>query len=320
MARMRVDYVDAIVTDPPYELKFASSGWDGTGVSFQIETWTAALRVLKPGGYAVIFGGTRTHHRLWCAVEDAGFEVRDCLMWLYGQGFPKSKNLDGRWQGWGTALKPAWEPILLARKPLSERTVAANVQRWGTGAINVDGCRIGTGGQGKWESPRGGIWKTDSNQRAVLVDNPSGRWPANLCLNEEAAAMLDAQSGEKMHGAGAARGGIGNITGTNQSIFGGDHVGNGMRNGDSGGASRFFYCPKASTKERGVGNTHPTVKPLALMRWLVTLVTPPGGIVLDPFAGSGTTLLAARELGFGVIGIELSTEYCEIIKQRLLAV
>ena len=338
MRAMEANSIDAIVTDPPYGLAFMGKGWDHgvPGVTF----WTEALRVAKPGAHLVAFGGTRTFHRLACAIEDAGWEIRDCLSWLYGSGFPKSldvsKAIDkaagaerevgpidparaGRivnqkddyeteagwsagnrrvtidppatdaareWQGWGTALKPAWEPIILARKPLVG-TVAANVLAHGTGAINVDGCRIDVEdgaalgrnnkiGNNGWKNSSGG-----KNAQALRIDAglpQQGRWPANVALDEEAAAMLDEQSG---------------------------------------GASRFFYTSKASRRERGEGNTHPTVKPLSLMRWLVKLVTPPGGVVLDPFAGSGTTLLAAQSEGFDAIGIEREAEYVEIIKKRI---
>jgi len=278
VSQIRDSFVDAVVTDPPYELSMERK-WDTTGVSFRAETWAAILRTVKPGGHAVIFGGTRTHHHLWLAVEAAGFEIRDCLMWIYSVGFPKSKNMDGERHGWGTALKPAWEPILLCRRPLSEKTVAENVSRWGTGAINIEGCRIETA-----ERLVGGSHSKTLKSRddgygmrtgGVVYRQPSGRWPANLVLDEKTAAAL-------------------------------------------GENARYFYCAKASTRERGEDNTHPTVKPLALMRWLITLVTPPGGVVLDPFCGSGTTLLAARELGFAAIGVELSTEYCEIAKRRLV--
>jgi site-specific DNA-methyltransferase (adenine-specific) len=313
--------------------------------------WTEAFRVLKPGGHLLAFGGTRTHHRLACAIEDAGFDVRDCLMWLYGQGFPKSLdvskaidkaagvervvigtkhglpgysltngtpggvamagNVDGtlrngakecaitapatdaarEWQGWGTALKPAWEPIILARKPLNG-TVAENVQEHGTGALNVGGCRIGT------EARMNGPASPTSASRKSRVEagyrhdegigpgssggDVVGRWPANLVLDEEAGAMLDEQSGIA-----------------------------------PGGASRFFYCAKTSKRERGEGNTHPTVKPVTLMRWLCRLVTPPGGLVLDPFMGSGSTGIAAKSEGFEFVGVEQNPNYLEIARKRL---
>ena len=313
--------MDSVVTDPPYNLKFMGKAWDATGIAFQPEMWKEVLRVLKPGGHLLAMGGTRTHHRLWCAVEDAGFEIRDTLMWLYGSGFPKSHNLKSKWKGWGTALKPAWEPILLARKPLIG-TVAVNVQAHGTGAVNVDGCRT----EGQPESTRfnpqnhqheGWRFTATGKETAQAAIKKSGRWPAHLVLDEDAAVMLDAQTGTLKSGMDCTRrkegywgagddkhGGLGK-DGDEQVTY-----------GDAGGASRFFYCAKASRKERGEGNNHPTVKPLALMRWLVRLITPPGGKVLDPFIGSGTTALAAKEEGFRCVGIDTSDEYLEIARQR----
>lgn len=333
MAGMAAASVDAIVTDPPYELGFMGKAWDRSGVAFDAATWAAALRVLKPGGHLLAFGGSRTFHRIAVAIEDAGFEIRDTISWLYGSGFPKSHNLDGDWDGWGTALKPAWEPVIVARKPLVG-TVAANVAAHGTGAINIDACRVEAGGNN-------------------VNDQESGRWPANVILDEEAGAMLDAQSGERGGGFGIrgkspngrfyANGkGIANtFTQTGQTV--------GF--GDTGGASRFFYCAKASRGERNAGlegmperdkhiysggivsadhpgtadgggaraslNHHPTVKPIALMRYLVRLVTPPGGVVLDPFTGSGTTGCAVALEGFGFVGVEMSPEYAEIARRRI---
>jgi site-specific DNA-methyltransferase (adenine-specific) len=347
MAALEADSVDAIVTDPPYGLEFMGKEWDkltrpkaghlggfadGNKPSFErvrgrlpaMQEWhcawaIAGLRVLRPGGHLVAFGGTRTHHRLWCALEDAGFEIRDTLCWLYGSGFPKSKNLDGEWDGWGTALKPAWEPIVLARKPLSEPTVAANVLRWGTGGLNIDGCRIeGPDGDGHWSGDDG----SDATSRPGYDGGFTrgghkalGRWPANVALDEEAAAILDAQSGET---GGYAPASGPTLTGPSESLargrFGG--VKETPFHRDSGGASRFFYCGKASRAERK-GSKHPTVKPLALTKWLVALVTPPSGLVLDPFSGSGTTLEAAYSLGFRVVGIDTEAEYLEDAKRRL---
>lgn len=376
MAAMPAESVDAVVTDPPYGLEFMGKEWDApwrggsgshaeartrcsdemgdenkrrfiasavnayqAGAPFQAwcETWaTEALRVLKPGGHLLAFGGTRTFHRLTCAIEDAGFEVRDCLSWLYGSGFPKSLDVskaidkaagaerevvgtklgqpgyadtdstgrmlpqsegagDGylditapatpeaaRWQGWGTALKPAWEPIVVARKPLAG-TVAANVLEHGTGAINVDWCRVEGAvpsvPQPDFTKVNGRATNLDAHARnGDMSSAPNGRWPANVVLDEQAAEMLD--------------------------------------EANTGGPSRFFYTAKASSAERD-GATHPTVKPLALMRWLVRLVTPPGGVVLDPFAGSGTTLLAARQEHMRAIGIEREAEYAEMAAHRL---
>jgi DNA modification methylase len=354
MATLPAESVDAIVCDPPYGLSFMGKGWDHgvPGVDF----WVEALRVLKPGGHLIAFGGTRTYHRLAVAIEDAGFEVRDCLMWLYGSGFPKSldvsKAMDkqagdyvsrnsGRyrsnaglsainngivqqgsgpaqwangafgikkqthapstdlakeWHGWGTALKPAYEPAILARKPL-RGTVADNVAQWGVGGLNIDGCRVGDEG---------------------------GRWPSNVILDEEAAAALDAQSGV-------------------------------------GGASRFFYTAKASRSEREAGldgvelqsigakgnglgrtcevcgasvlegcacdnrtysnqkraNHHPTVKPIALMRYMIRLVAPRGAVVLDPFMGSGSTGCAAMVEGMQFVGIDITPEYVDIARRRI---
>jgi DNA modification methylase len=329
--------IDAIVTDPPYELGFMGKRWDASGIAYNVDVWRECLRVLKPGGHLLAFGGTRTYHRMACAIEDAGFEVRDSIHWIYGSGFPKSldvskaidkaagaerevgqRKLTGtarikggqggatsgdpsrlyatneirdtlpitapatdaarQWQGWGTALKPAHEPIVVARKPL-DGTVSENVLAHGTGAINVDACRVGTSGGG-WnglgDTPRNAYglgWKPDGIQRSV-----NGRWPANIVLDEDAGRELDEQSG---------------------------------------GASRFFYCAKASKSERGEGNTHPTVKPVSLMRWLVRLVTPPNGIVLDPFTGSGTTGVASVLESFQFIGCEQSEEYANIANSRI---
>lgn len=336
--------VDSVVTDPPYELGFMNKGWDSSGIAFNIDVWRECLRVLKPGGHLLAFGGTRTYHRMAVAIEDAGFELRDSIAWLYGSGFPKSQNISKaldkslgaevktgkafkvageygerdlrdpeaqgesrdemrhtaqtdeakQWEGWGTALKPAFEPIVVGRKPLSEKTIAQNVLTHGTGGININGSRVG-------------------------VDE--GRWPANIILDEYTAELLDKQAD----------------------------------------ASRFFYTAKASKKDRNEGldevvgkeiggkgnglaricsvcgapqmkpcgcegatfvnpvrqNFHPTVKPTQLMRYLVKLVTPPNGIVLDPFTGSGSTGKAAIFEGFNFIGVELTEDYLPIIKGRL---
>lgn len=313
--------VDAIVTDPPYGLKFMGKKWDYDIPNRSI--WEALVRCLKPGGQLLSFGGTRTYHRLVCEIEDAGFEIRDQLQWLYGSGFPKSHNLPG---GWGTALKPANEPIVLARKPLSEKTVAKNVEKWGTGALNIDESRIGISDAVNFKSKQnhnnmgyGGAKDTEAREHY----NPKGRWPANLLLDEVAAEMLDEQSGP-------------------------------CRNtyNDSGGASRFFYVAKSSKRERNAGlegmpqtklqdfadgtkrkliaqaesaknpnlpraNHHPTVKPIKLMEYLCRLITPPNGIILDPFMGSGSTGVAAKRLGFQFIGIEMEKEYVQIAEKRI---
>jgi DNA modification methylase len=343
---MDADSVDAIVTDPPYGLAFMGKDWDHAVPS--VEFWAEALRVAKPGAHLVAFGGTRTFHRLACAIEDAGWEVRDCLSWLYGSGFPKSHN--GPWGG--TALKPAWEPIILARKPLAG-TVAANVQSHGTGALNVDGCRIGTTVQ-TWPKTRARPNNprdlhhdyTGSETRTVQTgDMPAGRWPANVVLDEDAAAILDEQTKDLSGATTYTR----KTTDAKREVpQPGRKAGEVHRAfGDSGGASRFFYVAKASRSEREAGitgetravgslnlrtdshaerngqtttparNHHPTVKPIALMRWLCRLVTPPGGVVLDPFTGSGTTGCAATLEGFGFVGIEREAEYVAIAERRI---
>ena len=343
----------AIVTDPPYHLTspdkrdhrraspepsqrekhqggFMNQAWDGGDVAFRVETWAECLRVAKPGAHLLAFGGTRTYHRLACAIEDAGWEVRDCLMWLYGSGFPKSHNLDGEWEGFGTALKPAYEPIILARKPL-EGTVAQNVQKHGCGALDIDGSRI--------QGPKGdGVWGTSNKHRnpneAVRLNaspgredfrseqHEKGRWPANVLLDQESAAMLDGQSGER-GGSGIASGPTRGKMGTNvcYGSASGD-MGESCFYGDSGGASRFFYTSKASQDERPEvdGIQHPTVKPLDLMRYLVGLVSREGDLILDPFAGSGTTLAAAVGLGRDAIGIETNPEYVRLIEARMRTV
>jgi DNA modification methylase len=504
MAEMPECSVDAIVTDPPYGLRFMGKAWDkfdsdeatrareragnhqtpgdpkaahpttprsqgareaGTydlrlsgQQGFQREAYSwgmAMLRVLKPGAHLLIFGGTRTYHRLTCALEDAGFEIRDCLAWLYGSGFPKSLDVskaidkarddkpeardvarflrdaiagkftadqidarfgwshtannyirldlgrtppwdrwlelkellefgddmdaevwrlngrkgkpgenwdrreitgpqsgsygyqDGerwakehhptapatpdaeRWQGWGTALKPAFEPIVLARKPLSERNVASNVQRWGTGALNIDGCRIESTEDDRAASDASmsgnAAWRRAHQNGAATIDvgdgpmvmNPSGRWPANVILDETAAAMLDEQTGE-LHTGGGVKANIRPMERGSQvpaTTVATDFAPN------SGGASRFFYVSKVDREERNRGtdrNIHPTVKPVALMQWLCRMVTPPHGTVLDPFLGSGSTGMAALREGFDFIGIEREPEYVEIARARII--
>jgi DNA modification methylase len=370
------------------------------------EAWAReALRVLRPGGHLLAFGGTRTSHRLACAIEDAGFEIRDCLAWMYGQGFPKSLDVskaitghlvaggssrtqnrraamgddyvpnDGAgkgparttitqtvappdvqavaaeakpWQGWGTSLKPAHEPIVLARKPLSG-TVAANVLEHGTGALNIDGCRID--GRERTEYGLAGATRTrgvtyGEPSRSASFDSSAGRWPANVVLDERAAAMLDERTSHLQMGVTVNRNRDPESI-KPASVYGAFR--NGDRSdvsyGDSGGASRFYYCAKASTRERTAGlveglprcrnarkryqqdaagrwapragNRHPTVKPMDLMRWLVRLVTPPGGVVLDPFAGSGTTGAAAMQEGFSFVGIERDPAYVPIARARI---
>jgi site-specific DNA-methyltransferase (adenine-specific) len=339
------------------------------------ERWAReALCVAKPGAHLLAFGGTRTYHRLACAIEDAGWEIRDCLVWGYASGFPKSLNLDGDRKGWGTALKPAWEPIVLARKPL-RGTVAANVAAYGTGALNIDATRIpltageapddrnseSTEGKRYGDGPgdfsatpgrrirgpqsdprrRSGVVGTDLGISNASVDAfrqaqaesterlaTMGRWPANVVLTDP---VFDGDYPDGVVGGGERKSGA-MRAGTRRSTQSIDY---GVMPevatlsdtyGDAGGVSRFFLIPKASRADREpVGssgervNTHPTVKPTALMRHLVRLVTPPGGVVLDPFAGSGTTLLAALDEGFGCIGIERDDEYARISVQRIEA-
>ena len=294
---------------------FMGKTWDGGDTAFQPEFWAEVLRVLKPGAMLLAFGGTRTFHRLICAVEDAGFEIRDCLMWLYGSGFPKSFDISkalGKaakakreivaesvqgWDGWGSSLKPAWEPIILAMKPLNG-TFAENAHLHGVAGLNIDGSRIGSG-------------------------NAKGRWPANVLLDEAAGRLLDAQSGVTKSGAMKHR--VGPYPGENATTFLRGHCGPHNQHGDSGGASRFFYCAKASerdrTCERRVKNSHPTVKPRSLMEYLCRLVTPPsGGLILDPFMGSGSTGIGALLTGNRFVGIEIEPESFETARQRIAIV
>jgi site-specific DNA-methyltransferase (adenine-specific) len=375
MAAMPDNSVDSIVTDPPYGLAFMGKNWDKgvPGKAF----WVEALRVAKPGAHILAFGGTRTYHRLAVAIEDAGWEIRDMIQWVYGSGFPKSHNLGS---GFGTALKPANEPICLARKPF-KGTVAANFLQWGTGGINIDGCRVDyvSDVDMKSGSVRFGVFgKTqmeNSNSNIVFNTSPKinfdqskGRFPANFIHDgsDEVLALFPkfVQSG------GGRKGEIGKrnyLKKAKSNALSGNRGGLGIGGelyydeerddyytlticrGDSGSAGRFFYCAKASKSERNMGlsnlddttttdgrkkdidnpfqrgktlrkNGHPTVKPLSLMRYLCRLITPPGGVVLDPFSGSGTTLIAAKQEGFGYIGIELSEEYVEIAEARLSAV
>jgi site-specific DNA-methyltransferase (adenine-specific) len=389
--------IDSIVTDPPYELGFMGKKWDSSGIAYSVELWQQCLRVLKPGGHLLSFGGTRTYHRVAVAIEDSGFELRDSIAWLYGSGFPKSldvskaidkaagaerKILDtyqrsGRsggilgketeitreitapatpeaqqWQGWGTALKPAFEPVIVARKPI-EGTVANNVLKWGTGGLNIDGSRIGSqGGTQKAnpqpESKTQNAYGNGLNGGGVEPIN-AGRWPANIILDPYTAELLDEQSGLQKDGVAVRRN-------TNPDAFMPMSVYGKYKNatadsgfGGSGGASRFFYVAKASKRDRnqgleeldaqrhsdreladGVGgdnprnrtnqakqNFHPTVKPTSLMEYLIKLVTPPQGTVLDPFTGSGSTGKAAILQGFDFIGIEMTEEYLPIIEGRL---
>ena len=316
--------IDSIVTDPPYGLSFMGKSWDYDVPTKEI--WRECLRVLKPGGHLLAFFGTRTYHRGVVRIEDAGFEIRDCIQWLYGSGFPKSHNIkEGDFKGWGTALKPANEPICAARKPLEKGlTVTENVQKWGTGAINIDGSRIGlNGGKPNVIGTLDYQDKTDKNGTAkfrtknvIHDDTIRGRWPANIILDEEAAAALDEQSGVTK--SGAMKREVGSYNGESVTKMLRGKSGPSNQHGDSGGASRFFYVAKASKAERGEGNNHPTVKPIKLMEYLIKLVTPPNGIVLDPFMGSGSTGVAAKQLGFSFIGCELSADYFEIAEKRII--
>ncbi len=363
--------IDSIVTDAPYGLSFMGKRWDYDVPS--IEIWKECLRVLKPGGHALIACGTRTQHRMALNIEDAGFEIRDVITWLYGSGFPKSLDIskaidkaagaereviserkklqsyganeiygDGpdkggiqqitapstdlakQWQGWGTALKPACEFWTLCRKPLSESTVAKNVEKWGVGGINIDGCRIDgaprtthSNGNIQGTAPQPMDWGNKLDNSKVVVAGAQGRFPANLILDEVAGEMLDEQSGIlRQCSSFGAHEVVNNFTFTvgEQPK---QKAAKGFKANTYAGASRFFYCAKSSKSERGQDNGHPCVKPLKLMQYLITLITPHGGTCLDPFAGSGSTLVAAKKLGFKFIGIEREAEYIEIIKGRL---
>jgi site-specific DNA-methyltransferase (adenine-specific) len=400
--------IDSIVTDPPYELGFMGKKWDSSGIAYSVELWQQCLRVLKPGGHLLSFGGTRTYHRVAVAIEDAGFELRDSIAWLYGSGFPKSldvsKAIDKQagaerepitevisdifgdqevekklanpgstadrlsmgnnwqdnpvetkpatpeaetWQGWGTALKPAFEPVIVARKPI-EGTVANNVLRWGTGGLNIDGSRIGSETISTHNAPKGSFagGEPDRGSDTSSYKQHTGRWPANIILDPYTAELLDEQSGESTSKIGKPRG-----TEKKGLFANSDYNKVGTEHNDSGGASRFFYVAKASKRDRNEGleelpavrasamgydiglgeagegmfkdrnpqkqNFHPTVKPTSLMEYLIKLVTPPNGTVLDPFTGSGSTGKAAILQGFDFIGIEMTQEYLPIIEGRL---
>ena len=316
--------IDSIVTDPPYGLSFMGKRWDYDVPS--VAVWCECLRVLKHGGHLLSFAGSRTYHRMAVNIEDAGFEIRDQIMWVYGSGFPKSLNIgkavdkklgnkridlgtnpnqrlntpehdiyetgirgkkaritkgDSEWEGWGTALKPAHEPIVMARKPLSEKTIAKNVLKWGTGGINIDGCRVRSeiikNEPPSYRGKSGEFVNQHQNFTKGKLEYNRGRFPANFIHDgsDEVVGLFPKQSG------------------------------------------RFFYCPKANKKEKGEGNNHPTVKPLALMRYLCRLVTPASGVILDPFMGSGTTGLASKAEGFGFVGIEREADYVKIAKERM---
>ena len=370
LGAIATESIDAIVTDPPYELTASRPGgrsaatrgavtrglmgleWDATGAAYDPALWRECLRVLKPGAHLLAFGGTRTAHRMVCAIEDAGFEIRDSILWIYGSGFPKSKNLTGEHQGWGSARKPAHEPIVFARKPLAERTLAANVARYGTGVLNIDACRVPTseklaGGDCRaatvgakhpgWARP----WMEDPNAVAAhsarCRDNVAraevlGRWPANVihdgsdevlaAFPEAPGQCADAKLRNELKTSrvyGAMRRERSDEPSENSENTGavGFKMRPGARRLDAGTAARFFYCAKASRADRGDGNSHPTVKPTALMTYLCRLVTPPGGTVLDPFTGSGSTGVAAVREGLRFIGIEAQAAYLEIARQRI---
>jgi site-specific DNA-methyltransferase (adenine-specific) len=411
MKEMPDNSVDSIVTDPPYELGFMGKSWDSSGIAFNIEVWQEALRVLKPGGHLIAFSGSRTYHRMAVAIEDAGFEIRDQIMWVYGSGFPKSHNVSKgidkaagaerevvktgfaygisvgqeaqgyrpsdyeskqlsneaitdeakQWQGWGTALKPAHEPIVLARKPLIG-TVANNVLTYGTGGLNIDGSRVGSEGGTKIadkDLAESSASKTVTaygdglgGPKAKPVEN-LGRWPANFIhdgSDEVVALFPDTKSG-------AIKPYVRNKESVNVDFLQGtEQVEKSFDYADSGSAARFFYCAKASKRDRNEGldgfeaketfalnaggrekktaqgdwddvtkrwisqpkaNHHPTVKPTSLMQYLVRLVTPPNGVVLDPFMGSGSTGKACAYEGFDFIGIDQSAEYVEIARARI---
>lgn len=320
MRTLPSNYVHSIVSDPPYGLMFMDSLWD-----FEVpgpDYWREALRVARPGAHAAVFGGTRTAHRLTVALEDAGWQIRDVCMWLYATGFPKGIALGNSlpaWEGYSTCLKPAYEPIIIARKPIAGHSITSNVEEYGTGALNIDGCRIPTSDVYSVPAPdttvrspaHAGVSSPVTYRRPGLQQESHaiGRWPANVVMDEEVAYC-------------------------------------------AGDVSRYFYCPKASRSERDAGvtlppqqqdttrsalqpsmnggdgnpfnrgvvpraNNHPCVKPIALMRWITRLVTPPAGIVLDPFAGSGTTGIAARAEGFKAICIERDEHFASIASERI---
>jgi site-specific DNA-methyltransferase (adenine-specific) len=321
--------VDAIVTDPPYHLTsgnlsvdwggfgpradsrggsdrgptngagrktgFMGQRWDGGDIAFRPETWAAIGAALKPGGYLLAFGGTRTHHRIWCAIEDAGFVIQDSIFWCFGSGFPKGR----------TQLKPAFEPICVAYKPGGARV------------LQIDECRI----EGQWSTwkridgsiAEGGTMPFCDAEHRRNPEHPAGRWPANLCHDgsDEVMAAFAAFGEKSSHPSNGS-------TGTHRAIYGTFTRAQATKSyeANSGTAARFFYCAKAGTADRA-GSKHPTVKPVALMRWLVRLVTPPGGTVLDPFAGSGTTGAAALAEGRNAILIEREPGYIADIRRRL---
>jgi DNA modification methylase len=319
LAEIPARSVHAIVTDPPYGIAFMGAEWDrrsAKAFSAWCEEWGAAVqRVALPGAFVLAFGSPRTFHRLAVGLEDSGLELRDTLAWLHGQGKPPSRVLA---EGVETALKPAWEPVLVFRTPLEERTATAQHAATRTGGLQVGACRLGTEviPTNGWRSPdgagvlakHGGLKWQEHREQTLHV----GRHPANVALDEEAAAQLDA---EAAGGRGNGRGAYVQPRESGPSTF--SHRGHvPFHYGDAGGPSRFYFTAKASPNERD-GSDHPTVKPRSLMRWLVRLVTPPGGVVLDPFAGSGTTLLAARDEHLRAIGIEREPAHAADAAHRL---
>jgi len=362
LRRMPDSSVDSVVTDPPYGLSFMGKKWDYDVPA--TEVWVECLRVLKPGGHLLAFAGTRTQHRMAVRIEDAGFEIRDMIAWVYGSGFPKSHNLGGSHQGWGTALKPALEPITVARKPFPG-TVAANVVEHGTGALNIDSCRVTTGDDTARISNgaiKGGNFGAGGSAPGPIAGGHSGgRWPANLIHDGSpevltafpdapgqlaAASISDTQrAGQNVYGnMKRGRGAEASASSENAGVVG-FHMRPGARRLDSGSAARFFYCAKTSRKDRNEGlvssndpavakdatmrdcetaewstrngNSHPTVKPTELMAYLLRLVTPPGGVALDPFMGSGSTGKAAMREGFQFIGCEIDEQYAAIARARI---
>ena len=402
--------VESVVTDPPYELGFMGKSWDASGIAFDKKTWELAFQLLKPGGHLLAFSASRNYHRMAVAVEDAGFEIRDQIMWIYGSGFPKSldigKGVDKKqgndrevvgtiergsvedaiakgvgytadpanqnnkaifgygtetvtkgnteWEGWGTALKPAHEPIVMARKPVAEKTVADNVLKHGTGGINIDGCRIDLDGDYKSKANgRPSLTGLGDNYDSEKANTPDtiGRFPANVMHDGSDVVQDIFPKTAKSSGGGGSKT-VSPSDNVYQGGWGHKEYDKTIGFGDEGSASRYFYCPKVSKSERNQGldnfvkknkvfngqssnaskdmkgveqkfttkpsaNIHPTVKPQELMKYLCRLVTPKGGTVLDPFMGSGSTGMAAKDEGFDFIGIEKEKEYFEISEQRI---
>lgn len=390
LAMLPDNSIDAVLTDPPYEIGFMGNAWDRSGIAYDVAMWREALRVLKPGGHILAFSGSRTYHRMTCAIEDAGAEIRDSIMWVYGSGFPKSldisKALDkaagvdreivGRrnpegsgvaggaeadssgshiwsgnltspqgvtlaaqiWEGWGTALKPAHEPICVARKPLALGTVAANVLAHGVGGLNIDGCRVDAwdGASTARKPSMVNNTPTAFGRGVAMGGNGSdlGRWPANFIHDgsPEVLAMFPDAAGAKApvkgtEGSPASDGQVGNFRA---------RVASAEPRGDAGSAARFYqqcawtqadleaalfyYCAKASKREKGADNKHPTVKPIALGRYLARLICPPGGTLLDLFAGSGSFGVSAKLEGFGFVGFELDDTHAAQANNRLGAI